>query len=100
MGMAMVLSSGPHPEEKSLKVRTETADMYGPYTNERLIGRWFKEPGRRDKIFLMTKFGLTMPGGILYGICSESTYVKGLYVRAISSRVGTGSEQWYIVAFS
>ncbi len=34
----------------------DTADMYGPYTNEELIGRTIK--GRRQKIFLATKFGI------------------------------------------
>ena len=34
-----------------------TSDYYGPHTNEELIGKWFKETGRRDEIFLCTKFG-------------------------------------------
>jgi aryl-alcohol dehydrogenase-like predicted oxidoreductase len=33
----------------------DTADMYGPYTNEELIGRALK--GRRAQAFLATKFG-------------------------------------------
>jgi len=33
----------------------DTADMYGPYTNEELVGRAIK--GRRDKFFIATKFG-------------------------------------------
>ena len=33
----------------------DTADMYGPFTNERLVGRAIK--GRRDRVFLATKFG-------------------------------------------
>ncbi|KAI1321111.1 NADP-dependent oxidoreductase domain-containing protein [Xylariaceae sp. FL0255] len=35
----------------------DTTDIDGPYTNEELIGRWFKESGRRDEVFLATKFG-------------------------------------------
>jgi aryl-alcohol dehydrogenase-like predicted oxidoreductase len=34
----------------------DTADIYGPYTNEELVGRAIK--GKRDKIVLATKFGL------------------------------------------
>jgi aryl-alcohol dehydrogenase-like predicted oxidoreductase len=34
----------------------DTAEMYGPYKNEELIGRFLK--GRRDKIVLATKFGI------------------------------------------
>lgn len=33
----------------------DTADMYGPFKNERLVGRAIK--GRRDEVFLATKFG-------------------------------------------
>lgn len=37
----------------------DTADMYGPYTNEELLGRFFREgAGRRDKVVLATKFGI------------------------------------------
>jgi aryl-alcohol dehydrogenase-like predicted oxidoreductase len=33
----------------------DTADMYGPFTNERLVGSAIK--GRRDEVILATKFG-------------------------------------------
>ena len=33
----------------------DTADMYGPFTNEQLVGRAIK--GRRDEVVLATKFG-------------------------------------------
>jgi aryl-alcohol dehydrogenase-like predicted oxidoreductase len=33
----------------------DTADMYGPFTNERLLGRAIKD--RRDQVVLATKFG-------------------------------------------
>jgi aryl-alcohol dehydrogenase-like predicted oxidoreductase len=33
----------------------DTADMYGPYTNEILVGKAIS--GRRDQVFLATKFG-------------------------------------------
>src|SRR6476661_8321833 len=34
----------------------DSADMYGPYTNEELVGRAIA--GRRDQVFLATKFGI------------------------------------------
>ena len=34
----------------------DTADMYGPHTNEQLIGKAIK--GKRDQVFLATKFGI------------------------------------------
>lgn len=34
----------------------DTADAYGPHTNEALLGRWLR--GKRERVFLATKFGL------------------------------------------
>jgi aryl-alcohol dehydrogenase-like predicted oxidoreductase len=34
----------------------DTSDMYGPHTNEQLVGRALK--GRRDRFFVATKFGI------------------------------------------
>ncbi|HET7600953.1 MAG TPA: aldo/keto reductase [Gemmatimonadales bacterium] len=34
----------------------DTADIYGPYTNERLVGQAIR--GRRDEVVLATKFGI------------------------------------------
>jgi len=34
----------------------DTADMYGPYTNEELVGRALR--GRRDQVVIATKFGI------------------------------------------
>ncbi len=39
----------------------DTSDMYGPYTNERLVGNAIK--GRRDEVTVATKFGIVrIPG--------------------------------------
>lgn len=38
----------------------DTAEVYGPHTNEELVGRALA--GKRDKAFIATKFGIT-PGG-------------------------------------
>lgn len=34
----------------------DTADMYGPFTNEQLVGKAIKD--RRDRVVLATKFGI------------------------------------------
>ncbi len=39
----------------------DTADMYGPHTNEELLGRALK--GKRDKVFIATKFGIVRDPG-------------------------------------
>jgi aryl-alcohol dehydrogenase-like predicted oxidoreductase len=39
----------------------DTADMYGPYANERLVGKAIAS--RRDEVQLATKFGIVRPAG-------------------------------------
>jgi len=39
----------------------DTAEIYGPYLNEELVGRALR--GRRDQVVLATKFGLVSHGG-------------------------------------
>ncbi len=39
----------------------DTSDMYGPHTNERLVGRAIKD--RREEVFLATKFGIKLERG-------------------------------------
>ncbi|MEH2202250.1 aldo/keto reductase [Nostoc sp.] len=52
----------------------DTADMYGPFTNEQLVGKAIKD--RRDKVVLATKFGnvRTEDGG-WKGISGKPEYV-------------------------
>jgi aryl-alcohol dehydrogenase-like predicted oxidoreductase len=53
----------------------DTADMYGPFTNERLVGRALK--GRRDQIVLATKFGNERhEDGSFVGINGRPEYVR------------------------
>jgi aryl-alcohol dehydrogenase-like predicted oxidoreductase len=58
----------------------DTSDMYGPYTNEELIGKAIK--GRRDEVIVATKFGIVRgkpetAGGWapITGICGRPEYV-------------------------
>ncbi|KAA3635621.1 MAG: aldo/keto reductase [Bacteroidetes bacterium] len=53
----------------------DTADMYGPFTNEILLSKSLK--GRRDKIILATKFGISRgEDGSWQGIKGGADYVK------------------------
>jgi len=53
----------------------DTADVYGPYTNERLVGRALQ--GRRDRVVLATKFGnLRDAEGKWLGIDGRPEYVR------------------------
>jgi aryl-alcohol dehydrogenase-like predicted oxidoreductase len=53
----------------------DTADMYGPFKNEELVGRAIK--GRRDEVVLATKFG-NMRGedGSFLGVNGRPEYVR------------------------
>ena len=52
----------------------DTADMYGPFTNERLVGQAIR--GRRDQVVLATKFGnQRAEDGTLLGINGRPEYV-------------------------
>src|SRR6478735_3418573 len=53
----------------------DTADMYGPFTNEQLVGRAIKD--RRDEVQLATKFGNERnPDGSWVGINGSPDYVR------------------------
>jgi len=53
----------------------DTADMYGPFKNEELLGRFLK--GKRDRVVLATKFGnRRAPDGAFLGICGTPDYVR------------------------
>ena len=53
----------------------DTADMYGPFTNERLVGRAIA--GRRDDVVLATKFGnVRGPAGERLGLRGDAAYVR------------------------
>jgi aryl-alcohol dehydrogenase-like predicted oxidoreductase len=53
----------------------DTADMYGPFTNEKLVGKAIKD--RRSDVILATKFGNERnPDGSWVGINGRPEYVK------------------------
>ena len=53
----------------------DTADMYGPFKNEELVGRAIRD--RRDQVFLATKFGnVRGQGGEFFGVRGDPEYVR------------------------
>ncbi len=54
----------------------DTAEVYGPYVNEELVGRAFKD--RRDKVKLATKFGFRIGGehGVSGGVDSRPEHIR------------------------
>jgi aryl-alcohol dehydrogenase-like predicted oxidoreductase len=53
----------------------DTADMYGPFANERLVGRAMR--GRRDQVVLATKFGNARgEDGSFLGVNGRPAYVR------------------------
>jgi aryl-alcohol dehydrogenase-like predicted oxidoreductase len=53
----------------------DTADIYGPFTNERLVGRAIRD--RRDTVVLATKFGnVRSEDGAFLGIDGRPDYVR------------------------
>ena len=53
----------------------DTADMYGPFKNEELLGRAIRD--RRDQVIVATKFGnRRSPDGAFLGISGRPEYVR------------------------
>ncbi len=52
----------------------DTAEVYGPYTNEELLGRALK--GQRKKVILATKFGFDIDKGKIKGVDSKPAHIR------------------------
>jgi aryl-alcohol dehydrogenase-like predicted oxidoreductase len=53
----------------------DTADIYGPYRNEELVGKAIR--GRRDQVVLATKFGILRGADASFrGVCGKPDYVR------------------------
>ncbi|MFT5706468.1 MAG: aryl-alcohol dehydrogenase-like predicted oxidoreductase [Oceanospirillaceae bacterium] len=83
--MGMSEFYGPHNQEDNLSVLSraielgctfwDTADMYGPFTNETLLGKALV--AQRDKVTLATKFGISRnQQGDWLGVNGRPDYVK------------------------
>ena len=77
--MGMSQSYGPANEQESLATIDralelgidffDTAEVYGPYVNEELVGRALR--GKRDKVIIATKFGWKIEEGKMTGLDSK-----------------------------
>ncbi|MFE5008691.1 aldo/keto reductase [Streptomyces sp. NPDC056637] len=65
----------------------DTAEIYGPYTNEELLGRALR--GRRDQVVLATKFGLVSHAGDGAGNLDSSPANIRTAVEGSLKRLGT-----------
>ncbi len=83
--MGMSEFYGAHDDAESLPVihraidhgitLLDTADMYGPFVNEELVGRAIA--GRRERVFVATKFGnVRGEAGEFLGIRGDPAYVR------------------------
>jgi aryl-alcohol dehydrogenase-like predicted oxidoreductase len=65
----------------------DTAEIYGPYTNEALVGRALK--GRRDQVVVATKFGLVSHFGGGAGVLDSSPANIRTAIEGSLARLGT-----------
>jgi aryl-alcohol dehydrogenase-like predicted oxidoreductase len=97
MGMSFAYTGGADPAECEATLLEavergvtllDTAEVYGPYENERLLGRCLAG-GRRDRVILATKFGFRIdPEGRIAGLDSRPEHVREV-VEASLERLGT-----------
>nr|WP_217427301.1 aldo/keto reductase [Pandoraea communis] len=94
--MGMSYAYGPSDDAESARVLEralalgcnffDTAEVYGPFENERLLGRVLK--GRRDKAIIATKFGFRLENGTVTGANSRPSHIREV-VDASLARLGT-----------
>ena len=94
--MGMSQSYGPADEPESIATIHraielgctffDTAENYGPFSNEELLGRAFK--GRRDQVVIATKFGSRFDGNRIVGADSRPEHIHQA-VEGCLRRLGT-----------
>jgi aryl-alcohol dehydrogenase-like predicted oxidoreductase len=97
MGMSFAYTGGGDPAECEATLLEaidrgitllDTAEVYGPFENERLLGRCLAG-GRRDRVVLATKFGFRIdPAGRIAGLDSRPEHVREV-VEASLARLRT-----------
>jgi aryl-alcohol dehydrogenase-like predicted oxidoreductase len=70
----------------------DTADMYGPFRNEQLVGKAIR--GRRDRVVLATKFGIVRGPDGSRGLSGAPDYVRSA-CEASLQRLGVDSIDLY-----
>ena len=83
--MGMSHAYGPTDESESLAVLRryvelggnflDTAEIYGPYKNEELLGRFLREVSR-ERVVIATKFGFRIENGTVTGVDSSPENVQ------------------------
>lgn len=94
--MGMSQSYGPADEAESIATLhraielgcnfLDTAEVYGPHTNEELLGKALR--GRRDQVVLATKFGFRIEDGKQTGMDSRPEHIREV-VEASLRRLAT-----------
>jgi aryl-alcohol dehydrogenase-like predicted oxidoreductase len=104
MGMSWAYGSAAADETQSLAVihravelgvtLIDTADMYGPFTNEQLVGRALR--GRRDAVVLATKVGLVVDDPSTFAMHRDGSpeHVRAA-IDASLARLETGAVDLY-----
>ena len=64
----------------------DTAEVYGPYKNEELLGRALK--GKREKVVIATKFGFSIVNGKMQGANSQPDHIRQVVDESLK-RLGT-----------
>ena len=82
--MGMSQSYGPPDDRESIATLhravelgitfLDTAEVYGPFTNEELLGRALED--RRERVVLATKFGFRFEGGRILGTDSRPRHIR------------------------
>ncbi len=100
MGMSAAYSASEQDDEQSIRTihraldlgvtLLDTAEIYGPFTNEELVGRAIKD--RRDEVVLATKYGLVShtgagPGNLDSSPANVRTAVEGSLRRLGTDRI-------------
>ena len=89
MGMSMAYGQGDEAEsiatvhhaiEQGLDF-FDTAEVYGPYANEELLGRALK--GRREKAIIATKFGFDISGTDVVGMNSRPDHIRAVVEQSL-----------------
>ncbi len=94
--MGMSQSYGPADEQESIATIQraldlglnflDTAEVYGPFINEELVGRALQ--GRRDSAIIATKFGFRIEDGKIIGTDSRPAHIREV-AEASLRRLGT-----------
>lgn len=64
----------------------DTAEIYGPYTNEKLLGQALQ--GKRSKVIIATKFGFNIVNDKIQGVNSQPKHIRQA-VNGSLKRLGT-----------